>query len=102
MSQIIWYGAGKNLRDHEKEFVAETGYPVCICDASEQKQGTKYIFAGERERDVVSLSHIEEKYPDYELWLTLADHNLAECYQFLLDIVIQKDSIHFFGNNRYI
>ena len=23
MSQIIWYGAGKNLRDHEKEFVAE-------------------------------------------------------------------------------
>ena len=24
MRQIIWYGAGKNLRDYEKEFVAET------------------------------------------------------------------------------
>lgn len=46
MSQIIWYGAGKNLQDFEKEFVAETGYPVCICDASEQKQGMKYKFRG--------------------------------------------------------
>lgn len=46
MSQIIWYGAGKNLQDHEKKFAAETGYPICICDASEQKQGTKYTFGG--------------------------------------------------------
>lgn len=46
MSTIIWYGAGKNLRDHEREFVAETGYPVCICDEDETKQGRNYIFEG--------------------------------------------------------
>jgi hypothetical protein len=56
MSQIIWYGAGKNLRDHEKEFVAETGYPVCICDASEQKQGIKYTFGEGGGRKIVTLS----------------------------------------------
>lgn len=101
MSQIIWYGAGKNLKDYEKEFVAETGYPVCICDISEQKQGTKYIFASGEERDIVSLSHVEEEYPDYELWLTLAENNLVECYESLVDIGIQKDRLYFFGKKSY-
>lgn len=34
MSEIIYYGAGANLRDYEEDFVRETGYPVCVCDSS--------------------------------------------------------------------
>lgn len=43
---LIWYGAGKNLRDYEDCFLKETGYPECICDASKDKQGTEYCFKG--------------------------------------------------------
>ncbi len=46
MATIVWYGAGQNLRDHENEFVEETGYPFAICDADKEKQGTKYEFKG--------------------------------------------------------
>lgn len=38
MLDIVWYGAGKNISDYENLFLEETGYPVCICDKSEEKQ----------------------------------------------------------------
>lgn len=102
MSQIIWYGAGKNLQDHEKEFAAETGYPICICDASEQKQGTKYTFGGQGDCDIVSLNHVKEEYSDYELWLTLAEHNIVDVYKCLTEKEgVSARRIRFFGGLEY-
>lgn len=66
MGQIVYYGAGKNLHDHEKEFIAETGYPVCICDASKKKQQTAYVFEEGRECKIYSLDYVKEHFPDYE------------------------------------
>ena len=45
---IIWYGAGKNVKDYEAQFVAETGYPEYICDSDVKKQGAEYVFEGGR------------------------------------------------------
>lgn len=44
MREIIYYGAGANLRDFEEDFVRETGYPMYICDLSQAKQGKEYTF----------------------------------------------------------
>ncbi len=68
MREIIYYGAGANLRDFEEDFVRETGYPMYICDLSQAKQGKKYTFTRGGCRKVVSLDYVKSEYPDYE-WL---------------------------------
>lgn len=100
MQAIIWYGAGKNLSDYEQEFLKETGYPVCICDNSEEKQGTEYIFIKGEKRKIVSLEYAISEYPNFELWLTLADHNSEKVYQYLIDKGIQGEKIRLFGNRE--
>ena len=102
MSEIIWYGAGKNLRDKECEFLNETGYPVCICDAAKEKQGTEYIFKDGTRVEIVSLDKALEEYKDYELWLTLAEHNLVGVFKELTECKgIQEDKVNIFGDKEY-
>lgn len=101
MGQIIWYGAGKNLRDCEKEFVAEAGHPLCICDASEEKQGTIYTFKDGYECKIVSLECVKQEYEDYELWLTLAEHNLKNVYDSLVANGVPAGKIGFFGGREW-
>lgn len=102
MSQIIWYGAGKNLRDCEKQFLEETGYPVCICDEAKEKQGTEHTFEDGMKFKIVSLETVKEKYPEYELWITLASHNLPNIYHYLTENRgIALERIKFFGEMEY-
>lgn len=102
MSEVVYYGAGANLRDYEEDFVRETGYPVCVCDASQAKQGSCYTFRGGAEREIVSLAHVKSQYPDYELWLTLAEHNIKTVYDYLTEVEqIPAKRIHVFGNRDY-
>lgn len=110
MSEIVYYGAGANLRNYEEIFVRETGYPVCVCDQSKAKHGSKYLFnanscsgeGGAVERDIVSLDYVKEKFPDYELWLTLAGHNIKDVYDYLIENEgIPASKIRFFGGREY-
>lgn len=102
MDKIIYYGAGKNLRDFEDAFVQETGYPMYICDASQAKQDREYIFTGGYSTKIVSLDYIKSICPDYELWLTQAEHNLKDVYDYLIEIGgVPAGRIHFFGNRSY-
>lgn len=81
-----------------------------------QRQGIRSVFAmhqnknrepnidsqGGAERDVVSLDHVKEEYPDYELWLTLAEHNLADVYKCLTEREgVSAGRIRFFGDREY-
>lgn len=102
MGEIIYYGAGANLRDFEEDFVRETGYPICVCDFSKTKQGSEYIFTGGYVAKIVSLDYVKSEYPDYELWLTQAEHNLKDVYDYLIEIGrVPAEKIHFFGNREY-
>lgn len=102
MREIIYYGAGANLRDYEEDFVRETGYPICVCDSSQAKQGREYIFAGGYVAKIVSLDYVKSEYPDYELWLTQAEHNLKDVYDYLIEIgKVPANKIHFFGNREW-
>lgn len=102
MATIVWYGAGQNLRDHEKEFVEETGYPSAICDADKEKQGTQYAFEGGKTVDIISIEKAMCDFPDAEIWLTLAENHLEQVYQYLLcEKGIKKERIHFLGDIEY-
>ncbi len=103
MATIVWYGAGQNLRDHENEFVEETGYPFAICDADKEKQGTKYEFkGGGKTVDVIAIEKAMCDFPDAEIWLTLAENNLEQLCQYLLcEKGIKKEKIHLFGGIEY-
>ena len=100
MKTIIWYGVGKNLCDHENEFLKETGMPMCLCDADETKQGNCYVFSNGQKRNILSLREVEEKYSEYELWVTLADHNCLCVYEYLIKYK-QKEFIRFFGGREW-
>lgn len=102
MKEIIYYGAGANLRDLEDDFVRETGYPMCVCDISQAKQGKEYEFTKGVCRKIVSLDYVKSEYPNYELWLTQEEHNLKEVYDYLIEIgKVPAGRIHFFGNREY-
>ncbi len=97
---IVFYGAGKNLRDNEAEFVKETGLPVCICDEAKEKQNTCYSFDGV-ERKILSLNQVREDWPEAEYYITLAEHNIRSVYEYLKAKGIPEAKIHIFGDRVY-
>ena len=101
MSRIIWYGAGKNLRDYEEGFVSETGYPEFIVDRDTKKQGSIYTFENGSECPIIAPNELVEKYPDSEIWITLADHNVQDCLNYMTELGVAQDRIRLFGNREY-
>lgn len=83
-----------------------------------QRQGIRSVFAmhqnknresnihlergGQKDCDIVSLNSVKTEYPDYELWLTLAEHNLADVYKCLTEREgVSARRIRFFGEREY-
>ena len=57
---------------------------------------------GQKDCDIVSLNSVKTEYPDYELWLTLAEHNLADVYKCLTEREgVSARRIRFFGEREY-
>lgn len=108
MGTIVYYGVGKNLEHSEKYMIAETGIPVCLVDRDPQKQGTTYCFnmvhniGGEvEERPIYALNDVKREYPDYELYITLENRNIPECYRGLIEDGVERCRIKFFGDGEY-
>lgn len=104
MGTVIWYGAGKNLSQYEIEFIAETGYPAYICDRDKCKHGKVYKFRDKTayECNIVSLDYIINNCDDYEMWITLAGHNIKAVFHYLTEECgIPAKKIHFFGDMEY-
>lgn len=98
---IIYYGVGKNLKDYEHKFVEQTGIPACLCDRDIDKQNTDYVFSNGEQKRIYSLEYIKNNYEDFELWITLAEHNLSCVVDDLTQNGVSQDKIHFFGNLEY-
>lgn len=101
MSTIIWYGAGKNLREHEREFLEETGMPECIVDKNDALYGTEYTFKNGNSCSIISLDSAKKRYPEADYYLTLAEHNVPVVYEFLKNEEISEIKIHCFGGEIY-
>ena len=100
MGEIIYYGVGKNLRDYEENFINETGTPVCLVDKNKGLQNTE-ILLGEERRPVVSLQYVKQHYPEADYYVTLADHNFPNVFDYLKNEGIREEHIHCFGGRRY-
>lgn len=101
INKIVWYGAGENPEDNFTRYEKETGLPVCICDGDVAKQNTLYKIHGGGGIKVISLSDALSKYPDCELYITLAEHNVSSCYEYLVEMGVDKRKIKFFGDKEY-
>ena len=101
MSRIIWYGVGKNLSDYEERFVSETGYPEFIVDRDTKKQGSIYTFVNGSECPIIAPNELVEKYQDSEIWITLADHNIQACFNYMTELGVVQERIRLFGNREY-
>ena len=101
MSTVVWYGAGKNLRDHESEFLRETGTPLCIVDKNAALQGAEYRFKNGNSCSIISLDSAKKRYPEADYYLTLAEHNVPVVYEFLKNEEISEIKIHCFGGKIY-
>lgn len=100
MGSIVYYGVGKNLKDFEGDFLNETGWPVCLVDIKESLQNTEILLSGRR-RPVVSLEYAKKHYPEADYYLTLADHNIPDVYEYLKCEGIKEEHIRCFGGKIY-
>ncbi|WP_312562890.1 methyltransferase domain-containing protein [Anaerospora sp.] len=97
MKNLILYGAGKNaVKEIEK--VRKDGYlPICFCDADATKQGSVYLGLPVR-----SLAEVKVKYRDFFLWVTLADENKYDVFDYLIHQGIQRDQIVNYEVNKLL
>ena len=84
MKKVIFYGAGKNAQQHLNTWLYEGLQPVCFVDRNKKKHGS--CFCG---YEVISLSNAIERYPDVELFITLAPSNQSKVIEYLLECGIQ-------------
>lgn len=101
MKEIIYYGVGKNLKDYKDDFIQETGYPVCLVDRDEALHNTMFSFGNDEDRPIFSLQYVQEHYPDAAFYLTLADHNIPEVYEYLKCEGIAENRLYCFGGKVY-
>jgi len=102
MNEVIYYGVGKNLRDNLERFLEETGKPVCLCDRDTSKQHTMFCDEKiERGLEILGLEEVLKSYPDGRIYLTLAEHNLMECYSYLIEHGVNRNQICFFGKREF-
>lgn len=105
MGTVIFYGVGKHLRHNEKRYIKEIGIPACLVDKDESRWGFMYGFHTEggniEERRIVSLEDVKNNYPDYELYITLGNKNLADTYHELLGLDVPRERIKFAGDREY-
>lgn len=94
---IVYYGAGKTLRDNIEHFVNETGMPVCFCDLDKLKHGTVLEICGEG-REILSLDEVLSRYPDCEFYLTVADQHALMCFNYLVEQGVNPERIKLFGD----
>lgn len=99
MKDIIYYGVGQNLKNYGKDFLQETGQPVCLVDKNENLHNTKVLVGGKL-MPIFSLQYAMEHYPDADYYITLADHNIPDVYDYLKFEGILKEKMHFFGGKN--
>ncbi|GHV53407.1 hypothetical protein FACS1894216_11340 [Synergistales bacterium] len=106
MSNKIFYGAGENARLNLRQWIKETGEPVCFADKDSRKWGKHFSDSLQMGNsvegyEIISLIDAINKYPDYELYLTLANTNLLSVTEQLIGEGIPKERIHYFEDVEY-
>ncbi|GHV55590.1 hypothetical protein FACS1894216_18330 [Synergistales bacterium] len=107
MTNKIFYGAGDNARKNLARWIKEIGEPVCFADMDSRKRGKYFSDSPGLETsrgggyEVTSLADAIDKYPDYELWLTLAPVNLLNATEQLIERGIPKERIHYCEDVEY-
>jgi len=85
MAKQILYGAGHNLRFHIKDWQARGITPVCVVDASVEKQNTTFSHSGIR-LEILPLQEANFRYPDSDYYITLIAPN---CYKAKESLILQ-------------
>jgi pyruvate-formate lyase-activating enzyme len=92
---IIFYGAGKNARENCDNWVKQVGEPVCFVDVDVSKHYTKFDENRMRGGVILPLLEAINKYPDYELWITLIEESLKSVTVQLLGLGIPAERIKY-------
>ena len=95
MSSIIFYGAGKNAYENFTRWCENGLTPVCFADSDIRKQHTVFDGSHPRKLEILPLLEAIDKYPDYLLYLTQIESQLASITNFLFAIGIPKERIRY-------
>lgn len=107
MTNKIFYGAGDNARKNLARWIKEIGEPVCFADMDSRKRGKCFSDSPGLETsrgggyEVTSLADAIDRYPDYELWLTLAPVNLLSATEQLIERGVPKERIRYCEDVEY-
>lgn len=90
MSDIIFFGTGRNARENFDKWIGQGLSPVCFADGHAKNHYK--AFGG---LEVLPLLEAIRRYPDYVLYCTQHPMNLGEIYSFLLGVGIPRERIKF-------
>jgi pyruvate-formate lyase-activating enzyme len=98
---VIFYGAGNNLREHFDEWFLKYN-PVCVIDADPDKQHTRFL-APSGSLDILPLLDAVQRYPNYVLYCTQISKNIDAVVDYLITSGVPIDRIKacLAGNARY-
>jgi pyruvate-formate lyase-activating enzyme len=97
MQSRIFYGAGEEANKNVKEWENDGFIPVCFADADTSKHFT--LFCDKYE--ILPLDKAIERYPDYELYVTLGYEKLCAVTESLLKRGIPKERIRYAAPLEY-
>jgi len=95
MSSIIFYGAGISARENFARWRENGLIPVCFADKKVEMHRTIFSTPDGAEFEILPLLEVIAKYPDYILYLTQVEANLANVTEDLLGIGIPKERIRY-------
>lgn len=102
MVQKIFYGAGQYAAYNLSEWVANGEKPVCFADADKRKWNKVFKYPnGESSEQfyVLPLKEAMEKYPYYEIVITVALHNRNTIYEYLVSNLVPRERLRYININ---
>jgi len=102
MSQIIFYGAGEWAQDNLERLVNEGIEPLCFADKDKKKHHTFITSTMEKKYEILPLTLIIERYPDYTLYLTIDEKNHKKVVSYLKEQGIPDNRLNFLGRQKRI
>ena len=99
--QIIFYGAGEWAQNNLDRLLKWGLRPLCFVDKNDKKHHT-FIKSGGGAYEILPLSLVTERYPDYKLYLTIDAKNLKHTASYLKEQGIPDERLNFLGRQMRI
>lgn len=96
ITQAVFYGTGNNAEQNLQKWFGSGIVPACFVDADTHKHYTQF-----HGYDVLPLDEALLRFPDSDIYITLANRNLLSATKHLLSNGVKQENIKYFEDVAY-